>query len=549
MEIEAKLEFSQIPSKEKEAENSLLIRLKTTSQASTKKRQPLVIGLAIDKSWSMKDEKIEATLEAAASFVNWLTRMDYVAVVAYSNDVQVVSALTALSEKISTVDKIKAIQVGTSTNLSGGWLQTLRMVESAEVNNAFKRVILLTDGNPTLGVKDLEPLIQIAKDHKQRGITTTTVGFGEDFNEITLQEIATAGGGNFYYIDTPEKVSDIFFQEFGDIGSLYGQAVEIEVKTSKGTSITEVVNEYQYQISESFEKFSGDASIQSSQKCIIQTGDIRVDDIKSVVVNLKSNPGILDSSKPFLEIKASFYNVENDLKMETVSTTSTIETASAFTKPDPDVVVEKLILEVGKSMVRISTLITEGRTEEAKNLLNLIKSRLETNRHYSPYALDSLLQRVENLEMKLKAKAQTISKQFMAVGVALASKSNERLDLKGVAVHNDIFTYATQGDVDLYNCPEIKTEIEQYIYRGYRFGKFDLNKTSHLDSSGIGTIIQVAGWLRRRGGELVLYGLRDSVQKLFEITKLHHHLTVTNSEPEADALIQTIIQERNKEKL
>ena len=74
-------------------------------------------------------------------------------------------------------------------------------------------MILLTDGQATLGIKDPLQFIQIANDHVTRGVSTTTIGFGEDFNETSLRDIAVNGGGNFYYVSSPEQTSEIFFRE------------------------------------------------------------------------------------------------------------------------------------------------------------------------------------------------------------------------------------------------------------------------------------------------------------------------------------------------
>jgi Ca-activated chloride channel family protein len=57
MELEAKLEIPAIIGKQNQL-NHLLIKLKTPPAVANEQRQPLVIGLAIDKSWSMKGEKI-----------------------------------------------------------------------------------------------------------------------------------------------------------------------------------------------------------------------------------------------------------------------------------------------------------------------------------------------------------------------------------------------------------------------------------------------------------------------------------------------------------
>ena len=86
---------------------------------------------------------MEATIGAACLLVNWLTRHDYLTVIAYSADVQVVQPLIQLKEKSAVIDKIRSSRLRPPTNLSGGWLQTLRAVESAGIPNAYKRVIYL----------------------------------------------------------------------------------------------------------------------------------------------------------------------------------------------------------------------------------------------------------------------------------------------------------------------------------------------------------------------------------------------------------------------
>jgi Ca-activated chloride channel family protein len=61
-------------------------------------------------------------------------------------------------------------------------------------------------------------------------------------------------------------------------------------------------------------------------------------------------------------------------------------------------------------------------------------------------------------------------------------------------------------------------------------------------------LIQIVGWLRRRGGELVVSGLKDSVRKVFEITKLYNHIRVAENLPESKELIQRILITREGDK-
>ncbi|NCS93693.1 MAG: anti-sigma factor antagonist [Leptospira sp.] len=544
MQIESTFEYP-ISVLGRSEENHLLVRLKTPPVVQGN-RQPLIVGLAIDKSWSMRGDKMEAVLEAASSLVNWLTRLDYVAVIAYSNDIQIVQPLVNLTEKVTIADKIRNIQVATSTNLSGGWLQTLRAIEAKKVEGSFRRVILLTDGNPTLGVKDPEQLVQIAKDHAARGISTTTIGVGDDFNEHMLKSIAEAGGGNFYFIDNPEQASDIFFQEFGDIGALYAQALELKIQFPSELKFKSVINNFAYELSEDISELRGDVGGISKQTITIQAGDIRSDDIKNVLVSFENTVKLSKEAK--IDLEVSYYNLLDGMKIEKVSATTELNVNSSGSKQDPDVLVEILVVETANLILKASDLLRSNNNSEAKTIVQEQIAKLSENKHYSPNTLGGLLNRLEVLETKIQENTSNVSKLFMASGTNLSNRGSEVLDMKDVSFHDDIFIYETKGDIDLYKCPEIKTHMQEKMKSGYRFIIMDLKDTSHIDSSAIGTLIQIVGWMRRRGGELVVSGLKDSVKKVFEITKLYNHIRVAETLADSKELIQRILVVREGDK-
>ncbi len=528
MELESKLEVSELLPDSNNI-NHLLIKMKTPP-AALGQRHPLVISLVIDKSWSMKGEKIDATIEAAASLVNWLTRHDYICIVAYSADVQIIQPLTQLKDKISVIDKIKSIQVATSTNLSGGWLQGLKMLESANIPNAYKRVILLTDGQATLGLKDPEQFVKIASDHFTRNISTTTIGFGEDFNENSLRDIAIAGGGNFYFISNPEEASGIFFREFGDIGSLYGQAVEIKIKLSEGVRLMEMFNDYPHQIGQ-------DGSV------TIQAGDIRSDDLRNIVLSLEVNSNKNINYDELAKVTVSYYNLFDNMKLENVEYVVKATKAAANTAPsqDKEVTIERLIYSSAKTAIKAAKLLSDGETESARTILTNSIEKLETNIRLAPDQLSPVLQRLKNTLSRLKENTNLAGKHMLAVGSDIYTRM-EIIDTGGVETHDRIFEHKVNGDIDLYKCPDIKSMVQAEMKEGYKFIIFDLASTKFIDSSGIGALIQISSWLRRRGGELVVANIADSVRKVFEVTRLENHIRLARSMPEANDIIESIIQ-------
>jgi Ca-activated chloride channel family protein len=547
MQIDAKLKFPNVVKGEVQ-KNHLLLRFRTPANPNIKERKPLVIGLAIDKSWSMKGDKMEAVIEASSSLINWLTRHDAVAIVAYSADVQLIQPITHLTEKISVTDKIRNIQVATSTNLSGGWLSTLKAVAQAKIPNAYKRVILLTDGNPTLGIKEKEALVQIAKDHQTQGITTTTIGVGGDFNEEMLVEIAKAGGGNFYYIDNPETASDIFFTEFGDIGALYGQAIDVELHFAPGVKLNQVLSETTHQIAEEFDEFIGNSKTVSRQKVNLQLGDLRSDDIKNLVLEIEIDESESTPEAPLFEANVSYYNLLENNSLKQIQYKLPKEIAKSKGKQDPDVLVEILIANASRGLKEIGEFVKLGQIEVAKAMLTGLINDIQSNKHFAPNALGSVLTRLKVMEAKLLEKSDDIGKQIF-FNSQMFARGPEKIDLKDIKVHDEIFIYNTIGDIDLYKCPDIKLSIEQKMSDGFRYAIFNMSNTSHIDSSAIGTMIQIVGWLRKRGGELVVCNIKDSVKKIFEITRLYNHIRVAENETSANEVLQRLIYANSGDKI
>lgn len=544
MQVEAKLEYPGFVPGQSHT-NHFLVRLKSPPVIQGQ-RQPIVVGLAIDKSWSMLGQKMDAVIDASCALVNWLTRLDYLAVIAYSNDVQLVQPLTNLTEKISVTDKIRNIQVGTSTNLSGGWLQALRAVESKKIDGAFRRVILLTDGNPTLGIKDPDQLVKIAKDHASRGISTTTIGVGDDFNEEMLKSIAHAGGGNFYFIDNPEQASDIFFQEFGEIGALYAQAVEVRVSLPQGIQVQNVLSGLSYDVDSQATGVNPEQGTLGKQELIIQAGDLRSDDIRNILIQLQAK--VSQGQKTDFGIQVNYYNLLAGMKSESIQTNYSAPLVKSLPKQDPDVMVELLIAETASLIMEASKLLRQGSNQDALKLVQDQIEKLTKNKHYAPNTLTSLLNRLEVLEARIKENSKTASKAFLATATNISAKGTDSLDFKDVVFHDGILVYKTSGDIDLYKCPELKSYVQDEMKKGYRFMVFDMQDTAHIDSSAIGTLIQIVGWLRRRGGELVVTNLREAVQKVFGITKLYNHIRVADTVDLAKEMIQKIIIAREAEK-
>ncbi len=90
-----------------------------------------------------------------------------------------------------------------------------------------------------------------------------------------------------------------------------------------------------------------------------------------------------------------------------------------------------------------------------------------------------------------------------------------------------------QGEIDLYNAPEIKETIQKLIDQQKYNVLINLAKVSYIDSSGIGALISSLSNLKKYQGALKITNVYASVKKVFELTKLTSFFEIYDSEEEA----------------
>lgn len=204
-------------------------------------RQPLRLAIVIDRSGSMAGPKLHHTKKAAEYLIKRLESTDQVALIAYDDQVTLVSSLGADSHE-ELVHALYAIPHGGTTNLSGGWLKGIE--EAGRAGDGIRKVLLLTDGLANAGITDHAALVAMAEEARGDGVSTTTIGFGDGFDERLLTTMAASGGGNSYYVGSPEDAPAVFGREFEDIASVVAQNVSVEIRPSDKVELLGVLNEY-----------------------------------------------------------------------------------------------------------------------------------------------------------------------------------------------------------------------------------------------------------------------------------------------------------------
>jgi len=202
-------------------------------------RPPQAIALVLDRSGSMAGRPVAEARRCAEYVVSKLRPTDCVSLVQFDNRVERLCSAAPLGDGTVLRAAIAGIHAGGNTHLHGGWLEGAQTLANA-AGNGLRRVILLSDGQANEGLTDPTAISEQCAQWAARGVTTSTYGLGNSFNEELMVAMARAGGGNHYYGDTAEDLMDPFQQELELLSNLCLRDLRMSARVPDGVEVAMV---------------------------------------------------------------------------------------------------------------------------------------------------------------------------------------------------------------------------------------------------------------------------------------------------------------------
>ena len=201
-------------------------------------RLPVNVALVLDRSGSMEGEKIALARSAARQALELLASDDRFSVVVFDQavDLLVDSTPATAEARRRARNALDHTEARGSTDLCAGWLRGCEQVGLALDDAAVGRCLLLTDGLANHGVTDQAVLLRHARELRARGVTTSTFGVGEGFDDALLRGIAQRSGGHFYFLEHPRQIPDLLASEIGESLEIVARRAALIVTLPAGVS-------------------------------------------------------------------------------------------------------------------------------------------------------------------------------------------------------------------------------------------------------------------------------------------------------------------------
>jgi Ca-activated chloride channel family protein len=231
----------------RESTLDILVRIEAPPPvAETRERRLLNLAIVLDRSGSMQGAKLEQAKEAVAFAVRHMHADDLISLTIYDDNIQVVAGTAPLKESGPQIlAALPMIHSGGSTALHDAWVRGGLLVTECLDPKRLNRVLLVSDGLANIGETRSDVIASHARGLLDKGVSTSTVGVGSDFNEDLMIAMAKAGGGAGWFVESPADFRRIFEAELSGLAATFGEKAVLKIEPRRhGVEVVDVLNDF-----------------------------------------------------------------------------------------------------------------------------------------------------------------------------------------------------------------------------------------------------------------------------------------------------------------
>lgn len=190
--------------------------------------------IVIDRSGSMFGPKLKEVKKSQKYLLEILKPQDRISLVVFDDRSQVILSPKIIGKsKQIILDTIDKIQVRDMTNIAKGISDAYKVMLKRKTRNQITGVQLLSDGKDNCLFEKHSTVDEFfdcwENEIKNEEYSLHTFGYGKSHDESLMDIISKKCGGNFYYIQDIETVSETFIDCLGSQSSIIGRNAKIEI--------------------------------------------------------------------------------------------------------------------------------------------------------------------------------------------------------------------------------------------------------------------------------------------------------------------------------
>ena len=344
----------------KDGETHLYVQLKLEAIeeiVTSTERSALNLGVVLDRSGSMGGNKIEKAKKAVEFIIENMSKTDVFSLVIYDDVIETLIPASQLTDKTAILNKLKQITARNMTDLHGGMMEGVKQVTRSK-NLEFRNVcLLLSDGLANVGVTSKLKVAQAAKSaYDNEGVTISTFGIGDDFDEDMLVGIADAASGESYYIQTADDIPTFIEKEFQGLLETIASSIQVKLNLAKGVKLQRILG----------------MPLDEQQSDILKLGDLRTGNERMIILDLLVPANQSDTKNNIVSFELSWIPTQIDLPqiLQTHSCSVTYTSNEDFIALENQEVLDNVaILETALIREKAIQLADLGKFKEAQKII------------------------------------------------------------------------------------------------------------------------------------------------------------------------------------
>ena len=202
--------------------------------------------IALDSSWSMDGAKFFVGKYSILSLIDLLTPSDTISVYSFNADVKKVAEVRGSTSALEVRRAIMDIRLGGGTDIYKVLQVLYRDAVGVGSSASDVKVILVTDGMPTVGVRDRGKILEMASKLGEAVSTGLVIGVGREYDEQLLLEISKRVRGEYEHLSDVLQMPEVFKTFVVSRRAIAAKSVRLFVKHIPGAAVKVYTHEAYY---------------------------------------------------------------------------------------------------------------------------------------------------------------------------------------------------------------------------------------------------------------------------------------------------------------